>query len=383
MNSNLKAPQGFDVPIYVTRPVLPPLADYVQSLEEIWQSGFITNGAAKHQALELALCNYLKAPHLSLFNNGTLALLVACQALEVKAEVVTTPFTFAATPHVLAWNNVTPVFADIDPETFCIDPNCIEDNLTPKTSAVLGVHVYGMPCNVNAIESLAKAHSLKVIYDGAHAFGTEFDGKPIVQYGDATMLSFHATKLFHSAEGGALCVANADLKKQVDLLKNFGIKNEEEVFLPGINGKMNELQAALGLLVLQQVEKEKQKRQTLRSIYEERLNKVPGIQILQVPSNASDSQQYLIAIIDEAQSGCSRDLLHVRLKQFNIISRKYFYPFCSNFDCYKHLPSPQPSRLPNAHRIASQVLSFPLFGSLDVDDVHRICDTMVYCLQTA
>jgi dTDP-4-amino-4,6-dideoxygalactose transaminase len=383
MNSSLKAPQGFDAPIYVTRPVLPPLSDYVESLEKIWQSGFITNGAAQHQALEQALCKYLQAPHLSLFNNGTLALLVACQALEVKGEVVTTPFTFAATPHVLAWNNVTPVFADIDPVTLCIDPNRIEDNVTDKTSAVLGVHVYGMPCNVHAIQSLAQAHSLKVIYDGAHAFGTEIDGKPIVQYGDATMLSFHATKLFHSAEGGALCVANADLKKQVDLLKNFGIKNEEEVLLPGINGKMNELQAALGLLVLQHVDLEKQKRQALRNIYEARMNQVPGVRILKAPSHASESQQYLIAIIDEAQAGCSRDDLHVRLKPFNIVTRKYFYPLCSSFDCYKHLPSAQPSRLPNAHRIASQVLSLPLYGNLTADDVHRICDTMVYCLQTA
>jgi dTDP-4-amino-4,6-dideoxygalactose transaminase len=383
MNSSLKAPQGFDAPIYVTRPVLPPLSDYVESLEKIWQSGFITNGAAQHQALEQALCKYLQAPHLSLFNNGTLALLVACQALEVKGEVVTTPFTFAATPHVLAWNNVTPVFADIDPVTLCIDPNRIEDNVTDKTSAVLGVHVYGMPCNVHAIQSLAQAHALKVIYDGAHAFGTETHGKPIVQYGDATMLSFHATKLFHSAEGGALCVANADLKKQVDLLKNFGIKNEEEVLLPGINGKMNELQAALGLLVLQHVDLEKQKRQALRNIYEARMNQVPGVRILKAPSHASESQQYLIAIIDEAQAGCSRDDLHVRLKPFNIVTRKYFYPLCSSFDCYKHLPSAQPSRLPNAHRIASQVLSLPLYGNLTADDVHRICDTMVYCLQTA
>ena len=383
MKSTLKAPQGFDAPIYVTRPVLPPLADYVQSLEKIWESGLFTNGAAQHQALELALSQYLRTPHLSLFNNGTLALLVACQALEVKGEVVTTPFTFAATPHALTWNNIIPVFADIDPNTLCIDPNAIEDNLTVKTSAILGVHVYGMPCNVHAIQSLAQANSLKVVYDGAHAFGTEIDGKPIVQFGDATMLSFHATKLFHSAEGGALCVANAELKKQVDLLKNFGIKNEEEVVLPGINGKMNELQAALGLLVLQHVESEKQKRQALRNIYEERMNRVPGVKILKAPSHTTDSQQYLIAIIDEAQTGCSRDVLHVRLKQFNIISRKYFYPLCSSFDCYKHLPSAQASRLPNAHRFASQVLSLPMYGKLTVDDVHHICDAMEYCLQTA
>lgn len=383
MNLTLKAPQGFDAPIYVTRPVLPPLADYVQGLEKIWESGLFTNGAAQHQALERALCTYLRTPNLSLFNNGTLALLVACQALKVRGEVVTTPFTFAATPHVLSWNGVTPVFADIDPETLCIDPQSIEDNLTANTSAVLGVHVYGMPCDVHAIETLARAHSLRVIYDGAHAFGTEIDGKPIVHFGDATMLSFHATKLFHSAEGGALCVASGELKKQVDLLKNFGIKNEEEVLLPGINGKMNELQAALGLLVLQHVEAEKEKRRVLRGVYEERLNQLQGVKILKIPSRASESQQYLIALVDEAQAGCSRDELHARLKGFNIISRKYFYPLCSSFDCYKHLPSAKPSRLPNAHRFASQVLSLPMYGKLTADDVHRICDAVHYCLHTA
>jgi dTDP-4-amino-4,6-dideoxygalactose transaminase len=371
MNSILKAPQGFDVPIYVTRPVLPPLADYVQSIEEIWQSGFITNGAAKHQALELALCNYLQAPHLSLFNNGTLALLVACQALEVKGEVVTTPFTFAATPHVLAWNNVTPVFADIDPETFCIDPNCIEDNLTLKTSAVLGVHVYGMPCNVNAIESLAKAHSLKVIYDGAHAFGTEFDGKPIVQYGDATMLSFHATKLFHSAEGGALCVANADLKKQVDLLKNFGIKNEEEVLLPGINGKMSEFNAALGLLQLKYIDEAIARRKEIDLAYRERLHNVKGIHCL-ISSEEKKANYAYFPILVGSDYPISRDDLNEKLKDIGINPRRYFYPLISEFPMYRGLPSANRSNLKAAKLAADQVLCLPIYPDLDMGMIEKI-----------
>lgn len=371
---------AFDHPIYVTRPVLPPLADFTQSLEQVWQSGFLTNGGSQHQALERALCEYLQAPHLSLFNNGTLALLVACQALQIKGEVVTTPFTFAATPHVLAWNKATPVFADIDPETMCIDPASIEHNIGKQTSAILGVHVYGMPCDVHGIDTLAKQHKLKVIYDGAHAFGTQLDGKPIIGHGDATMLSFHATKLFHSAEGGALCMADPELKKQADLLKNFGIKNEEEVLLPGINGKMNELQAALGCLVLQHVDAEKQRRQAVRDIYTERLQAHEGVRLLSMPSNASDSHQYLIARINASEAGCSRDTLHQRLKRFNIITRKYFYPLCSNYDCYKHLPSADPKRLPNAHQVASEVLSLPLHGALTSDEVHRICDAIIYSL---
>ncbi len=376
-----QAPLAFDHPVYITRPVLPPLADYAQSLEQIWQSGFLTNGGSQHQALEKELGQYLKTPNLSLFNNGTLALLVACQALQIKGEVVTTPFTFAATPHVIAWNQATPVFADIDPETLCIDPTSIEDNISHQTSAILGVHVYGMPCDVQAIDGLARQYQLKVIYDGAHAFGTELNGQPIIQHGDVTMLSFHATKLFHSAEGGALCMADPQLKKQVDLLKNFGIKNEEEVLLPGINGKMNELQAALGRLVLQHVDQEKQRRQAVRNIYSQRLQDMPGISLLRMPQHTSDSHQYLILRVNAAQAGCHRDELHQRLKRYNIITRKYFYPLCSDYDCYRHLPSADSRRLPNAHRVASEVLSLPLHGGLSPDDVHRICDAIHYSLR--
>jgi len=284
---------------------------------------------------------------------------------------------------VLAWNKTTPVFADIDPDTLCIDPASVEQQLSAQTSAILGVHVYGMPCDVQAIDTLARPRGLKVIYDGAHAFGTQLNGEPIIRHGDATMLSFHATKLFHSAEGGALCMADPDLKKQVDLLKNFGIKNEDEVLLPGINGKMNELQAALGLLVLQHVEAEKQRRQTVRDLYLERLQSVAGLRFQSVPANATDSHQYLIVRVNQAEAGCHRDELHQRLKRFNIITRKYFYPLCSDYDCYRHLPSADPRRLPNAHRVASEVLSLPLHSELSADDVHRICDAIVFSLHHA
>lgn len=380
MNLSPNPPRPFEQPVYITRPVLPPLAEYTRSLEDVWRSGFLTNGASQHQALEQALCRYLQTPHLSLFNNGTLALLVACQALQVAGEVITTPFTFAATPHVLAWNKANPVFADIDPETLCIDPASIEDRLSPQTTAILGVHVYGMPCDVQAIDTLARPRQLKVIYDGAHAFGTLLDGQPIIRHGDATMLSFHATKLFHTAEGGALCMADSELKARVDLLKNFGIKNEETVLLPGINGKMNELQAALGLLVLQHVDAEKQQREVLRQLYAERLQDLPGVRLLRMPRHATNSQQYLVIRVDAAQAGCTRDALYQRLKQFNIISRKYFYPLCSDYDCYRHLPSADPRRLPNAYRVASEVLSLPLHSALSPDDVHRICDAITYSI---
>jgi len=253
----MKEPRAFDEPVHVTRPLLPPLGEYWPELEEIWRSGWLTNGGGKHRLLEASLSSLLSASYLSLFNNGTIAMIVACQALRLSGEVITTPFTFPATPHVLTWNGITPVFADIHPETMTIDPAAIEPLITARTTGILGVHVYGMPCHVEEIQQIADTFGLRVIYDGAHAFGCEIDGTPITAYGDATMLSFHATKLFHTAEGGALVVRDASIKKRVDFLKNFGIKNEIEVVMPGINGKMNELQAALGLVNLRHFESER------------------------------------------------------------------------------------------------------------------------------
>lgn len=373
-------PQPFEQPLYVTRPFLPPLADYTDRLEQVWESGWLANNGAQHQELEQALSSYLRAPQLSLFNNGTIALIVACQALRLSGEVITTPFTFPATPHVLSWNNITPVFTDIDPATMNLDPRGIEAKITARTSAILAVHVYGTPCDVHAIQELADFYGLKVIYDAAHAFGTEINGQPISAFGDATMFSFHATKLFHTAEGGALAVRDAALKRRIDLLKNFGIKNEFEVMMPGINGKMNELQAAMGMAVLGYIEQERATRRRVADIYRSRLQGLPGFSFNPTFDHVRNSYQYFIVRIDANICGKTRDQIYDGLKKFNIYARKYFYPLCSEYSCYRQLPSAHPENLPVAHRAASEVLSLPFFGALSDDDAHRVCDVLTYLL---
>jgi dTDP-4-amino-4,6-dideoxygalactose transaminase len=377
----LKAPQPFAQPVYVTRPLLPPLQEYARQLEAVWESGWLTNGGPQHNALEQELSRFLGAPHLSLFNNGTVALIVACQALRLAGEVITTPFTFPATPHVLTWNGITPVFADIDGDTLDLDPGRIEPLITARTSGILGVHVYGTPCDVQGIDALARTYGLRVVYDGAHAFGTTVGDTPIGHYGDATMFSFHATKLFHTAEGGALVVRDPDLKRRVDLLKNFGIKNEDEVALPGINGKMSELQAALGRVLLGHVDAEHARRGRVARIYRARLAGVAGLRFVDLPDGVRDSRQYLILRVNAARAGCDRDRLQARLKRFNIVTRRYFVPLCSEYHCYRQLPSARPENLPVAHRVAGEVLSLPYHGGLTDDDVHRICDAIEYSLR--
>ena len=374
-------PKPFEQPIYVTRPLLPPLTEYTERLEQVWESGWLANNGAQHQALEQSLSDYLRAPQLSLFNNGTIALIVACQALRLSGEVITTPFTFPATPHVLSWNNITPVFTDIDPVTMNLDPRGIEAKITARTSAILAVHVYGTPCDVHAIQELADFYGLKVIYDAAHAFGSEIDGQPIGTFGDATMFSFHATKLFHTAEGGALAVRDATLKRRIDLLKNFGIKNEFEVMMPGINGKLNELQAAMGLAVLGCIEQERTSRRRVAEIYRSRLLDFPGLSFNPVYEHVRNSHQYFIVRVDANTCGKTRDQIYDGLKEFNIHARKYFYPLCSEYSCYHQLPSAHPDNLPVAHRVASEVLSLPFFGALSDDDAHRICDALMYLLR--
>ena len=381
LTPHASTPVPFAQPIYVTRPMLPPLSEYTALLQEVWDSGWLANGGEQHRALEAELVQWLRVPHLSLFNNGTIALVVACQALRLAGEVITPPFTFPATPHVLRWNNITPVFADIDPETLCIDPAGVESRVTPSTTGILGVHVYGVPCDVHALDGIARSHGLRVVYDGAHAFGTQIDGQTIASFGDATMLSFHATKLFHTAEGGALAVNDPELKQRIDLLKNFGIKNEEEVVMPGINGKMSELQAALGRVVLRHVGQERQRRAAVRQVYEQRLAGIEGLRLHAMPAGVTNSLQYLVLRVNAEQAGCSRDTLHERLKRYNIITRKYFHPLCSEYSCYRQLPSASPQQLPNAYRVASEVLALPLYGALSGDDVHRICDTIVHSLR--
>lgn len=363
----------FSQPIYVTRPLLPDLSDLQKILESVWDAKILTNNGPKHQQLEEAISKTLKVPATCLFNNGTIALITACQALKLTGEVITTPFTFPATPHVLKWNNISPVFCDIDPETMTIDHRKIESLITSKTSAILGVHVYGIPCAVDEIQKIADRHGLKVIYDAAHAFGTEIDGRGIGTFGDISMFSFHATKLFHTVEGGCVTFNDTSLKSQIDLLKNFGIKNENEVILPGINGKLNEVQASIGLLNLQNIEKEKQKRAILARIYREELKSLPGVKLVNLQSNATQSFQYFIIRIEADRFGLSRDQVHEMLKKWNIITRRYFYPLCSDYECYSELPSSSSANLPVAQRISQEVLALPFYGELSAEDVKKIC----------
>lgn len=365
--------EPFSQPIYVTRPLTPDLSDLQKMLEGVWDSKILTNNGPKHQELEKAINKTLKVPLSCLFNNGTIALITAFQALGLKGEVITTPFTFPATPHVLNWNNISPVFCDIDPETLTIDHRKIESLITKKTSAILGVHVYGIPCAVNEIQKIANSYGLKVIYDSAHAFGTEIEGKGIGTFGDISMFSFHATKLFNTVEGGCVTFNDPNLKQKIDLLKNFGIKNENEVILPGINGKMNEIQACIGLLNLQNIEKEKQKRAAIANIYHEELYDFPGIKLVNMPTHTTNSFQYFVIRIEEAKFGLSRDQIHEKLKQWNIVTRRYFYPLCSDYECYHDLPSSAAANVPIAQRVSREVLALPFYGELPLDDVKKIC----------
>ncbi|MGE3710108.1 MAG: DegT/DnrJ/EryC1/StrS family aminotransferase [Hyphomicrobiaceae bacterium] len=374
----MKKPKPFSKPVYVTRPMLRPLSEFIPALEEVWQSGWLTNGGPKHHEFEAALAAALRAPHLSLFNNGTIALIVACQALRLSGEVITSPFTFPATPHVLSWNGITPVFADIHPETLTLDPAAIEPLVTARTTGILGVHVYGMPCHVQAIQRIADTYGLRVVYDGAHVFGTEVESVPLTDYGDATMLSFHATKLFHTAEGGALIVKDAALKNRIDFLKNFGIKNEVEVVMPGINGKMNEIQAALGLVNLRHVDAERARRRVIGDVYRRELAAIDGIACFTLPQNVRSSEQYFIVRIARRGEAGLRDRIYHTLKSYNIFTRRYFYPLCSDANCYSSLPSAAAGKLPVARAAASEVLALPYYGDLGEDGAQRVCSALVY-----
>lgn len=367
--------KSFEKPIFVTRPILADLDDVNKELREIWESQWLTNAGAKHQKLEEELKKVLKVPGISIFNNGEIALIVSIQSLRLSGEVITTPFTFPGTPHVLAWNNITPVFCDIDENTLTIDPRKIENSITSKTTGILGVHVYGMPCHINEIQQIADRYGLRVVYDAAHAFGTEIDDVAIGTFGDISMFSFHATKLFHTLEGGALTFNSPPLKQRIDLLKNFGIKNEEEVVLPGINGKMNELQAAIGLINLKLIDAERERRQKIVDTYTQNLTGIAGINVFEIPANVKRSYQYFVIRIGD-EFGCSRDKVYTEFKKYNVFTRKYFYPLCSDYSCYRHLPSSNPENLPVARKVVKEVLCLPLYGNLKLDEVEKICDIL-------
>jgi dTDP-4-amino-4,6-dideoxygalactose transaminase len=369
----LRARFGFAELLYVTRPVLPPLAEYAAALEPVWERKWLTNQGAVHEDLEQQLAQYLGVPKVSLFCNGSIALLVALQALGIEeGEVITTPFTFPATPHVVHWNRLTPVFCDIDPVTWNLDPARVEAAITPRTRAILGVHVYGTPCDVVAIEALGKRHGLPVIYDAAHAFGTRFIGRALSSYGDMAALSFHATKLFTTAEGGALVTHSEEARQKVYYLKNFGIAGEEEVIGPGINGKMSEINAVLGVLQLKRVGEEIGQRHRVAAVYDAALADVPGITRLPEIEGLQRNYAYYPVLIDSEVFGHTRDAVYDVMRACNIVARKYFYPLCSTFPCYAELPSCARENLAVAHHVSSRVLCLPMFGGLTSADAGRV-----------
>ena len=357
--------------IFVTKPTLPKLEELIPSLQKIWDSGIITNGGPFHQELEQALRDYLGVKHISLFTNGTIALITALQALRISGEVITTPYTFVATSHSIIWNGIKPVFVDIDPLTLNIDPNKIEAAITSKTTAILPVHCYGHPCDVESIQRIADKHHLKVIYDAAHAFGVRCDCGSILTHGDLSILSFHATKVFNTFEGGAIVCPDADTKAQIDQLKNFGFIGELEVDLPGINGKMSEFNAALGLLQLKYVDSAIATRGLIDSTYRSNLKGVKGIVCLEDSGESVKNYSYFpILVQDDYPLG--RDALYTRLKERGIFARRYFYPLVSNFPTYSDLPSSGKLNLPIANNAAQRILCLPIYPDLEISEVNEI-----------
>lgn len=361
-----------DKPIYVTQPVLPELNDFIPYLTNIWETKILTNNGPYHKQLEKELAEFLGVPYISLFANGTLALLTALQVLRITGEVITTPYSFVATTNSLFWNNIKPVFVDIESEFCNLDPEKIEAAITPKTTAILPVHVYGNPCKVERIQEIADIYGLKVIYDAAHAFGVKYNGKCICNYGDLAVLSFHATKVFNTIEGGAIVCHDAATKKRIDYLKNFGFADEITVMAPGINSKMNEIQAALGLLQLKNHNTNIEKRKKITQFYKKELKDFPGISLLPEPENVQSNYSYFPIFVEEEKYGLNRDHLNEKLKQNGIIGRRYFYPLISEFSIYKGLDSAKPENLPVAERIAKQVLCLPIYPNLDLNDLKRI-----------
>lgn len=358
--------------ITVTSPLLPSLDDFIPLLKDIWNRKWITNNGHYHQMFEKALAEYLKVPYISVFTNGTLPLITALQAMRITGEVITTPYSFVATTHALWWNGIKPVFVDIDPKTCNLDPNKIEAAITPKTTAIMPVHVYGKPCDTEAIQEIADTYGLKVIYDAAHAFGVEVNGKSVLEAGDMSTLSFHATKVFNTIEGGALICHDAKTKDRIDHLKNFGFSDEVTVIAPGINSKMDEVRAAYGLLNLKQVDKAIEARHHVAIRYREALRGVPGITFMEDMPGVKHNYSYFPIFVNEKEYGMSRDELYFKMKDHNILGRRYFYPLISEFSTYRSLPSAAPENLPVAHKIANSVICLPMYHSLTDEDVDRV-----------
>lgn len=363
--------------ITVTSPLLPDLDEFNAMLKEIWASKWITNNGSFHKQLEKELAAYLKVPYISLFTNGTLPLITALQGLRITGEVITTPYSFVATTHSLWWNGIKPVFVDIDPATGNIDPDRIEAAITPKTTAIMPVHVYGKPCNTKRIKEIADTYGLKVIYDAAHAFGVEVDGESILNAGDMATLSFHATKVYNTVEGGALVMHDAETKKRIDYLKNFGFANEVTVVGPGINSKMDEVRSAYGLLNLRQVDAAIEARHKVAIKYREALRPVEGITFFDDMPGVKHNYSYFPIFVDAEKYGMTRDELYFKMKERNVLGRRYFYPLISEFSTYRGLESARPENLPNAHRMAETVICLPMHHALSDEDVERVINCII------
>ncbi len=361
-------------PVYVTQPALPPFEDFTDMLKQVWDSKVLTNNGPFHRQFEAAVAEYLGVRHISLFSNGTLALMTALQALRISGEVITTPYSFVATTHSLWWNNITPVFADIDPVTFNLSPEKAEAAITPRTTAIMPVHVYGTPCVVDAFQNLADTYGLRLIYDAAHAFGVTLKGQSVLNFGDLSVLSFHATKVFNTFEGGAIVCHDEKTKKHIDYLKNFGFANETTVIEPGINAKMNEIQSITGLLQLKHIDEYIRQRADVVREYRSRLAGLPGISFPQDLPDIRPNYAYFPIFIDRSVYGRSRDDLYEFLKQNEIFGRRYFYPLISDFPMYRGLPSAGAGKLPVAKDVAERVICLPLYPHLETDSIHEICE---------
>ena len=363
--------------ITVTSPLLPNLDDFNEMLKQIWASKWITNNGSFHKQLEKELAAYLKVPYISLFTNGTLPLITALQALRITGEVITTPYSFVATTHALWWNGIKPVFVDIDPTTGNINPDKIEAAITPKTTAIMPVHVYGKPCDTKRIQEIADQYGLKVIYDAAHAFGVEVNGESILNAGDLSTLSFHATKVYNTVEGGAMVMHDEKMKKRIDYLKNFGFANETTVVGPGINSKMDEVRSAYGLLNLKQVDAAIEARHQVAIKYREVLRNVEGVTFFDDIPGVRHNYSYFPIFIDAKKYGMTRDELYFKMKEQNVLGRRYFYPLISEFSTYRGLESAKPENLPESHKMADSVICLPMHHALSNDDIQRILDSII------
>jgi dTDP-4-amino-4,6-dideoxygalactose transaminase len=368
-------PVQVEKPIYVTQPFLPPLEEFIPYLQQIWDKKILTNGGPFHQQLEKELCDYLGVKHISLFTNCTIGLVTALQALRVTGEVVTTPYSFVATAHSLLWNGIKPVFVDVDPTTLNMDPSKIEAAITPQTTAIMPVHCYGHPCDVEAIQKIADNYNLKVIYDAAHAFGVKCHCGSVLNHGDLSVLSFHATKVFNTFEGGAIVCPDAKTKQRIDQLKNFGFVDETTVVASGINGKMSELNAAFGLLQLKHIDTALARRKEIDSVYRSQLAGVKGIQCLDESGEAQSNHSYF-PILVQTDYPLSRDALYQKLKDQGIFARRYFYPLISDFPMYRSMPSAQRDNLPIAVDAANKVMCLPIYPNLQPDEQQRVVNVI-------